>query len=100
MTFKELQSLIEQYNIPKDVHLTSDSGWECDATEMNGVFYNRKKNEIVFTQETSHWNWYARSEDWMALTPFVTIFCDKCGGYCICQKDNYLDCRLEEHKEK
>ena len=43
MTFKELQSLIEKYNIPEDVHLTSDSGWECDATEMNGVFTIERK---------------------------------------------------------
>lgn len=50
MTFKELQNIIKDNNIPEDVHLTSDSGWECDATEMDGVYYNKTLNEIVFTQ--------------------------------------------------
>lgn len=50
MTFKELQNIIKDNNIPEDVHLLSNSGWECDATEMDGVYYNETLNEIVFTQ--------------------------------------------------
>lgn len=38
MTFDILQKIIKENNIPSNVHLTSDSGWECDATEMNGVY--------------------------------------------------------------
>ena len=52
MTFAELNKIIEENNIPHDVKLMSDSGWECDATDMDGVYYNKEKNEIVFTQST------------------------------------------------
>ena len=50
MTFEKLSKIIKDNNIPDDVHLMSDSGWECCATEMDGVYYNESKNEIVFTQ--------------------------------------------------
>lgn len=50
MTFGRLCEIIKDNGIPDDVHLTSDSGWECEATEMDGIFYNEEKNEIVFTQ--------------------------------------------------
>lgn len=53
MTFERLNNLINKYNIPKDVHLLSDSGWECWETEMSGVYYNKKQNVIIFTQEIS-----------------------------------------------
>lgn len=52
MTFAELNKIIEENHIPHDVKLMSDSGWECSATDMNGVYYNRERNEIVFTQRT------------------------------------------------
>lgn len=54
LTFEKLSNIIEKYNIPKDVHLMSDSGWECDATEMNGILYNEKENIIVFKQDTEY----------------------------------------------
>lgn len=53
MTFEELSNIIEKHNIPKNVHLLSDSGWECNATEMNGVYYNEEANVIVFTQNNN-----------------------------------------------
>ena len=60
-----LQKIIKENNIPSNVHLTSDSGWECDATEMNGVYYNEAKNEIVFTQEGSVYDYsYRDSYSW------------------------------------
>lgn len=58
MTFERLSNLINKYNIPKNVHLLSDSGWECDATEMCGVYYNEKQNVIIFTQEISKYQEY------------------------------------------
>lgn len=57
MTFAELNKIIEDNNIPHDVKLMSDSGWECSATDMDGVYYNREKNEIVFTQSTKMIDW-------------------------------------------
>lgn len=51
MTFEQLTNIIKKHKIPKNVHLMSDSGWECDATEMDGVYYNKERNLIVFTQD-------------------------------------------------
>lgn len=58
MTFERLNNLIIKYNIPKNVHLLSDSGWECNETEMRGVYYNKKQNVIIFTQEISKYEKY------------------------------------------
>lgn len=51
MTFEKLQQIIEENNIPHDVQLQSDSGWECCETEMDGVYYDAGKNRLIFTQE-------------------------------------------------
>ena len=37
MTFDILQKIIKENNIPSNVHLTSDSGWECDADRKSVV---------------------------------------------------------------
>lgn len=58
MTFDQLSKIIKQNRIPKNVHLLSDSGWECDATEMGGVYYNKDENVIVFTQLCSEYEKY------------------------------------------
>lgn len=50
MTMELLCRIIEENNIPPDVHLLSDSGWECDPTEMDGVYYDRENNTMYFTQ--------------------------------------------------
>lgn len=50
MTIALLKQILKENNIPDDVHLMSDSGWECDATEMDGVMYNKQENTIVFAQ--------------------------------------------------
>lgn len=51
MTFEKLKELIEKHNTPSNVKLLSDSGWECNETEMDGVFYNEEENHIIFTQD-------------------------------------------------
>ena len=67
-TFDILQKIIKKHNIPRNVHLTSDSGWECNATEMDGIYYNQSINEIVFTQEGSKYDYqYHESNDWQKL---------------------------------
>lgn len=71
MTFEYLSEIIQQYNIPQDVRLMSDSGWECDATDMNGVFYNEKENIIVFTQNSDDRGGgddYRKSNGWELLS--------------------------------
>lgn len=65
MTFAELNKIIEDNNIPHDVKLMSDSGWECSATDMDGVYYNKEKNEIVFTQNTQiKDDWFKNDGKW------------------------------------
>lgn len=68
MTYAQLEQIIIRNNIPKNVTLQSDSGWECDATEMNGVYYNKYKNLIIFTQSCDKYQWYSQDVDWQALT--------------------------------
>ena len=55
MTYEQLKNIIEKNNIPEDVHLMSNSGWECCATEMDGVLWNPTYNEIHFTQDTEYY---------------------------------------------
>ena len=54
MTYKELKEIIENNKIPEDVHFMSNSGWECCATEMDGVYYSPSANEIHFTQDSDY----------------------------------------------
>lgn len=67
MTYSELAKLLFDNNIPVDVHLMSDSGWECDPTEMDGVYYNEGKNLIVFTQGQGKYDEYWNAEGWTPL---------------------------------
>lgn len=67
MRLNTLLKLINKYNIPDDALLESDSGWECGATEMDGAYYNRKLNVIVFTQYVSENDSYFNELDWEIL---------------------------------
>lgn len=69
MTFDILQKIIKDNNIPSDVHLMSDSGWECSATEMDGVYYNKAKNTLVFTQYSYECDgYYEKQDEWRNLS--------------------------------
>ena len=54
MTYKKLTEIIERNGVPEDVHLMSNSGWECSATEMDGVYWNPEANEVHFIQESDY----------------------------------------------
>lgn len=56
MTLELLNLICKQNNIPPNVHLTSNSGWECCATEMDGLFYNQEKNELMITQDSCNYS--------------------------------------------
>ena len=71
MTAGELTNIFKQNNIPNDAILKSASVWECGATNMDGVYYNKLKNVVVFTQEISKYNRYYGSNDW------IVCKCDK-----------------------
>lgn len=72
MKLNELLKLLEKHNIPDDVTLMSNSGWECGATDMDGVYYNRPFNTLVFTQGS----------------------CDDCDVYSILEGWETLKCQL------
>ena len=50
MTFEKLAEIMERNQIPKDVKLMSDSGWECCETDMDGLYYSKSENVLIFTQ--------------------------------------------------
>ena len=66
MTFKKLKQIFIENNIPENVILKSDSGWECDPTDMDGVYYNKEDNIVVFTQGYEYNNYASqeRMPDW------------------------------------
>lgn len=75
MTYEKLRKIIELNNIPQNVELLSDSGWECDDTPMDGVYYNAILNHIIFTQSCSKYERYdkdykgsAKKYGYVALT--------------------------------
>lgn len=67
MTVKELNQILTANNIPEDALLMSDSGWECCATDMDGIYYNPKENIIVFTQHFSEFEKYEKKPDWVRV---------------------------------
>lgn len=67
MTFETLSKIMKENDIPENVKLLSDSGWECSETEMNGVYYNREKNEMIFTQDGDGNDYQFYSKEWEML---------------------------------
>ena len=65
MTVGELFNILKQNDIPDDAVLMSDSGWECCATDTDGVYYNKSKNTVVLTQKFSEYAYYHESNDWI-----------------------------------
>lgn len=61
MTYELLTKIVEENNIPKDVKLMSDSGWECSESEMDGIFYSKEENILIFTQDGDQYDsWYKK----------------------------------------
>lgn len=50
MTYKLLKQIFEENNISQDAVILSDSGWECGPTDMDGVYYSKECNCVIFTQ--------------------------------------------------
>lgn len=50
MTIELMLRILDENNIPKTANMLSNSGWECNATEMNGIYYNDSTNTLMFTQ--------------------------------------------------
>lgn len=73
MTFEKLQKIIKENNIPSNVILMSDSGWECWESDMDGVFYNKKSNKIIFTQKQHPSIRQYEDLDFEPLNPKISI---------------------------
>lgn len=65
MTAGELFEVFKQNDIPDNAVLMSNSGWEGDATNMDGIYYNKIENTVVFTQEFNKYDDYYKSPDWI-----------------------------------
>jgi hypothetical protein len=65
MTLEQLNKIMEEHNIPSDAKLMSDSECEYAATNMDGIYYNKAENILVFVQACSvGWTDYDESDDW------------------------------------
>ena len=53
MKVKDFLEVLKEHNIPEDVKILSDSGWECGATDIEAVYYNKEKNFIVLVQSSN-----------------------------------------------
>jgi hypothetical protein len=81
MTYKNLNEIIRKNNIPEDVEIYSNSGWECGATPVEGIYYSPSKNEIhlVYGQEHGEYvedslkKYEERAHDWI----FISCSLDK-----------------------
>ena len=67
MTIEKLNRILKENNIPKDAVLMSDSGWECCATDTDGVYYNAEDNIVVLTQEYDEDEYYGENLEWVEL---------------------------------
>lgn len=54
MNIKLLKEIFKENSIPEDATIMSDSGWECCATTIGGVFYSPSENVVVLTQGGAH----------------------------------------------
>lgn len=51
MTVEKFLKIIHENNIPINATMQSDSGWECDPTDMDRIYYNKNENLLIFTQK-------------------------------------------------
>lgn len=67
MTFDLLQKILKYYNIPENVKMKSDSGWEANPIDMDGIWYNFQQNTIVFTRHGDVRDNYGHIDGWRCL---------------------------------
>lgn len=79
MTYELLTKIIEENHIPKNVKLMSDSGWECSETAMDGIYYNKEENTLIFTQEGDKYDGWHLKEGWICIYGKLKEFKDKNG---------------------
>lgn len=48
MTASKLISFLTK--VPSDTIVVSNSGWECDPTDIGGIYYCKERKEVHLTQ--------------------------------------------------
>ena len=56
MTASKLISILA--TLPENSTVVSNSGWECDPTDIGGIYYCKETNEIHLTQGGNYENDY------------------------------------------
>lgn len=67
MTLEKLIKVLEERNIPKDVEIMSDSGWECGPSEIDMVYYNPETKILMLTRRWGNYHTYKKDDDWMLI---------------------------------
>lgn len=67
MTVGTLKRIFEAHHIPDDVRVMSDSGWEYNETDMDGVYYNEFEKRIIFTQCGTEYDHWFGNGDWKLI---------------------------------
>lgn len=63
MISTELIKVLE--TLPSNVFIETDSGWECDATDVNVAYYSSQKNVLVLTRKPQgNYENYEASPKW------------------------------------
>ena len=68
MTILELNNIILNNKISSNVIIQSDSGWECNPTDCDGVFYSKNKNLLILTQDNYKTMYLRNNSDFICLT--------------------------------
>ena len=84
MTFELLEAIIAKNKIPKNVRLVNNSENDLCTTDMNGIQYCEKRNEICFMEaECIHKPEHAENEKWklskdreISIRPEQLMCCD------------------------
>ena len=66
MTISDILTIIGRNNIPYNAKIESDSGWECGATAVDGVYYNKCTNTIVLVRRCTERS-YHEDPDWVSI---------------------------------
>ena len=55
-------------SLPSNVFIETDSGWECDPTDVNAAYYSSLKNVLVLTRKPEgNYRYYEASLKWKCV---------------------------------
>lgn len=54
MTFNKVNEILKEAGVPGDAKFMSNSRWECCATDMDGIYYSKEENTVIFTQGSKY----------------------------------------------